>query len=151
MKLYNDISDFPIYNWFKCIDTKDYSYCMVNRKECNKDQLNECELAFSDMYSQYLDTFGVSDDLQAILRLQNQITIHKIDYVLTGDATHETFIDIKEIELAKLMEVKEVKGNSAKVAIEKYLGFRINEKEVSVKEYYEYINVLKAENGRETD
>lgn len=151
MKLYKDISDFPIYNWFKCIDTKDYSWCMIERKQCDKAQLNECELAFSDMYSQYLDTFGVSDDLQAILRLQNQITIHKIDYVLTGDATHEVFIDIKEIELAKLMEVKEVKGNSAKVAIEKYLGFRINEKEVSVKEYYEYINVLKAENGRETD
>lgn len=151
MKLYTDISDFPIYNWFKCIDTKDYSWCMVERKECDKKELQECELAFSDMYAQYLDTFGVSDELQAILRLQSQITVHKIDYVLTGDATHEVFIDIKEIELAKLMEVKEVKGNSAKVAIEKYLGFRLNEKEVSVKEYYEYINVLKAENGRATD
>ena len=151
MKLYTDISDFPIYNWFKCIDTKDYSWCMVERKECAKKELQECELAFSDMYAQYLDTFGVSDELQAILRLQSQITVHKIDYVLTGDATNEVFIDIKEIELAKLMEVKEVKGNSAKVAIEKYLGFRLNEKEVSVKEYYEYINVLKAENGRATD
>ena len=147
MKLYNDIADFPIYNWFKCIDTKDYIYCMIERKECDKAQLNECELAFSDMYSQYLDTFGVSDELQAILRIQNQITIHKIDYVLTGDATHETFIDIKEIELAKLMEVKEVKGNSAKVAIEKMLGFAINERTVSVKSYYEYINELKKENN----
>lgn len=147
MKLYNDIADFPIYNWFKCIDTKDYSYVLVERKECNKSQLNECELAFSDMYSQYLDTFGVSDELQAILRIQNQITIHKIDYVLTGDATHEVFIDIKEIELAKLMEVKEVKGNSAKVAIEKMLGFAINERTVSVKSYYEYINELKKDNN----
>lgn len=147
MKLYTDIADLPIYNWFKCIDTQDYSYVLIERKECSKDELRKCELAFSELYAQFLDTFGISDNLQAIIRLQNQIIIHKIDYVLTGDATHETFIDIKEIELQKLIEVKEVKGNSAKVAIEKMLGFAINERTVSVKSYYEYINELKKDNG----
>jgi len=147
MKCYDDIADLPIYNWFKCIDTKDYSYVLLERKKCNSDELLKCELVFGELYSQFLDEFGVSDNLQAIIRLQNQILVHKIDFVLTGDATHEVFIDIKEIELAKLMEVKEVKGNSAKVAIEKMLGFAINERTVSVKSYYEYINELKKENG----
>lgn len=147
MKLYTDIADMPIFNWFKCIDTKDYSYVLVERKKCNRDELLKCELAFSELYAQFLDTFGISDNLQAILRLQNQILVHKIDLVLTGDATNEVFIDIKEIELNKLLEVKEVKGNSAKVAIEKMLGFAINERTVSVKSYYEYINELKKENN----
>lgn len=147
MKCYDDIADLPIYNWFKCIDTKDYSYVLVERKKCNSDELLKCELVFGDLYSQFLDEFGVSDNLQAIIRLQNQILVHKIDFVLTGDATNEVFIDIKEIELKKLLEVKEVKGNSAKVAIEKMLGFAINERTVSVKSYYEYINELKKENG----
>lgn len=147
MKCYDDIADLPIYNWFKCIDTKDYSYVLVERKKCNSDELLKCELVFGDLYSQFLDEFGVSDNLQAIIRLQNQILVHKIDFVLTGDATNEVFIDIKEIELKKLLEVKEVKGNSAKVAIEKMLGFAINERAVSVKSYYEYINELKKENG----
>lgn len=147
MKCYDDIADLPIYNWFKCIDTKDYSYVLIERKKCSSDELLKCELVFGELYSQFLDEFGVSDNLQAIIRLQNQILVHKIDFVLTGDATNEVFIDIKEIELKKLLEVKEVKGNSAKVAIEKMLGFAINERTVSVKSYYEYINELKKENG----
>lgn len=147
MNLYNDIADMPIFNWFKCIDLRDYSYVLVERKEVKGDELLKCELAFSELYAQFLDTFGISDNLQAILRLQNQILVHKIDLALTGDATNEVFIDIKQIELQKLMEVKEVKGNSAKVAIEKMLGFAINERTVSVKSYYEYINELKKENG----
>ncbi len=147
MKCYDDIADLPIYNWFKCIDTKDYSYVLLERKKCNSDELLKCELVFGELYSQFLDEFGVSDNLQAIIRLQNQILIHKIDLALTGDATNEVFIEIKEIELAKLLEVKELKGNSAKVAIEKMLGFAINERTVSVKSYYEYINELKKENG----
>lgn len=144
MKLYTDISDFPVYNWFKCIETRDYTYVMVNRKECKGDELVKCELVFSELYAQYIDTFGVGDNLQAIIRLQNQILSHKIDIALTGDISLETFIDIKEIELAKLMETKEVKGNGAKIAIEKMLGFQINERTTSVKSYYEYINELKA-------
>ena len=143
MKYYNDISDFPIYNWFKCIDNKDYTYCMIERKSATESELKECEIAFSTMYEQFLDTFGVSDNLQSIIRLQNQILVHKIDLALTGDMTNEVFIDIKQIELDKLLEVKQVKGNSAKVAIEKMLGFQLNERTTSVKSYYEYINELK--------
>lgn len=143
MKCYNDISDFPIYNWLKCIDNKDYTYCMVERRSVSESELKECEIAFSTMYEQFLDTFGVSDNLQSIIRLQNQILVHKIDLALTGDMTNEVFIDIKQIELDKLLEVKQVKGNSAKVAIEKMLGFQLNERTTSVKSYYEYINELK--------
>lgn len=151
MDLYTDISDFPIYNWFKCIDLKDYTYCLIKRKECNENELNGCINAFSDMYSQYVDAFGISDNLQEILRIQNQILVYKIDIIFTEDNTIETLIEIKEIELEKLMNVKQSKGNAAKVAIEKYLGFRLNEKEVSVKEYYDYLQAIKEDNGRATD
>lgn len=151
MKLYDNIEDFPIYNWFKCIELKDYSYCLVKRIECNTEQLNKCKEAFGAMYAQYLDTFGISDSLNNILSIQNQITILKIDKVLTGDKFLQTFIELKEIELQELLQTKQTKTVSDKVAIEKYLGFRINEKEISVKEYYEYINALKLDNGRATN
>ncbi|MES2382472.1 MAG: hypothetical protein V4538_15600 [Bacteroidota bacterium] len=151
MELYTDISDFPIFNWFKCIDLKDYTYCLVKQKECNDKQTNECMEAFGNMYAQYIDTFGISENLRDILELQNQILVHKVDMTLTNDRSHQMFISIKELDLAKLMVVKETKGNTAKVAIEKYLGFKINERTTSVKEYYEYLQAIKEDNGRETD
>lgn len=149
MELYKDISDFPIYNWFKCVDLKDYSYTMINRKECNEHQLNECMEAFESLYCQYVDTYGISEQLQDIISLQNQILVHKIDMATTGDKSIKMFIQIKEIELNDLLNVKQNKVNTSKVAIEKYLGFRINEKEVTVKEYYDYLEAIK-ENGRAT-
>lgn len=151
MKLYDNIENFPIYNWFKCIELKDYTYCLTNRIECNTEQLNKCKESFGAMYSQYLDAFGISDSLNEIINLQNQILVLKIDKALTGDKFFETLIELKEIELKDRLNVKQTKTVSDKVAIEKYLGFRINEKEISVKEYYEYINALKLDNGRATN
>ena len=92
----------------------------------------------------------VSQQLQSVIEKQNEILVLKIDKVLTEDRTLQFFIDMKELELQDLMEVKQSGVNKSKVLIEKYLGFRLNEKEVSTKEYYEYLEALK-ENGRPTD
>lgn len=141
----------PIYNWFKCIDTKDYSYCSSERKNITEDVLKECEIAFNACYAEFIDTFGISPELAEIIRIKNKILMLKIDIALTGDKSLENFIEIEEIQLNERLEVKQTKTNTYKVAIEKYLGFRLNEKEVTVKEYYEYLQAIKENHGRATD
>lgn len=148
MILYDDIEEMPVFNWFKCIDGKHEYACKDHKKA--KD-LNKCQEAFSALYMQYIDTYGISDQLMEILDLQNQISVHKIDIALTGDRSINMHIKIKEIELAKLTEVKQTKVDTAKVVIEKYLGRRLDTKETTVKEYYDYLEVIKQENGRATD
>jgi hypothetical protein len=147
MKLYNSIEEMPVYNWFKCIDLKDYSYCAIDK---NAIDLEKCKECFSNLYNEFLDTFGINESLKQVIELQNEITILKIDKVLTENNSLQTFIELKQIELDELINVKTEKTKTYKVEIEKFLGFRINEKEVSVKEYYEYLEALK-ENGRATD
>lgn len=147
MKLYNSIEEMPVYNWFKCIDLKDYSYCAIDKVNVD---LEKCKEAFSNLYNEFLDTFGINESLKQVIELQNEITILKIDKVLTENNSLQTFIELKQIELDELINVKAEKTKTYKVEIEKFLGFRINEKEVSVKEYYEYLEALK-ENGRATD
>ena len=73
---------------------------------------------------------------------------HRIFVGWTGDRTHKTFIAIEQIELDKLLNVKQSKTNSSKVAIEKNLGFQLNMKTTSVTEYYDYIEEIKQDNGR---
>lgn len=153
MKLYNSIEEMPVYNWFKCIDVKDYSYCMVDRITTKYPyglHIQKCKECFSNLYNEFLDTFGINESLKQVIELQNEITILKIDKVLTENNSLQTFIELKQIELDELINVKAEKTKTYKVEIEKFLGFRINEKEVSVKEYYEYLEALK-ENGRATD
>ena len=147
MKLYNSIEEMPVYNWFKCIDLKDYSYCAIDK--INVD-LEKCKEAFSNLYNEFLDTFGINESLKQVIELQNEITILKIDKVLTENNSMQTFIELKQIELDELINVKSEKTKTYKVEIEKFLGFRLNEKEVTVKEYYEYLEAIK-DNGRATD
>lgn len=147
MKLYTSIDDMPVYNWFKCIDLKDYSYCAIDKTDLDFEKCKEC---FSDLYNEFLDVFGVNEHLKNVFELQNQITLLKIDKALYKDESLQTFIELKEIELNELLAVKSEKTKTYKVEIEKYLGFRLNEKEVAVKEYYEYLEALK-DNGRATD
>lgn len=150
MKLYDTIEDFPAYNWFKCIELKDYSYCLIDKTKFKKTLLPKCEERFNKLYLEFIDTFGISKDLRDIIELQKQILALKIELKL-GKKTAQTFLTIKEIELKEKMETEKPKTNLHKVAIEKYLGFRLNLKEISVLEYYNYLEVIRIDNGRATN
>jgi hypothetical protein len=147
MKLYTTIDDLPAFNWFKCIESKDYSYCMVNRKECSKNDLLKCEEAFGIMYAEYVDVFGISDPLNDIIALQNELLVLKIDKALTKDNFYNTLIEMKQIEIDAKLKNQPSKNNTHKIAIEKYLGIRVDMKAISVREYYEYLEELKKDNG----
>lgn len=148
INMYESIDEMPIFNWFKCIENKDYLYCAKDAKKAN---LEACKIAFSVLYEEYIDTFGINKQLGEIIDLQNQILVLKIDLILSNDNTIKTFIELKELELEAVLNVKQTKTNFAKIAIEKYLGFRINEKEVTVKEYYDYLLAIQEDNGKPTD
>ncbi len=145
--LYESIEDMPIYNWFKCIEKLEFKYCIQSGVFSDE----ECKEKFQFLYDEFIDKYGINDNLLEILRLQNKILINKIEIKLDGDRSRETFIEIFEIELAKLLEVKETKTNTSKIAIEKYLGFPLNMKVTTVTDYYDYLEVIKQEYGRTTD
>jgi hypothetical protein len=62
---------------------------------------------------------------------------------ITGDRILKNFIKMAQIELNQInSKTNKTNTNEVKVHLEKYLGFRLNEKETSVKEYYTYLNVM---------
>ena len=142
MQFYTTIEDFPAYNWFKCVENKEYQYTLIDIKEYNEDLKHECENAFNTLYCNFIDTFGISKELGDIIALQNQILVLEID-LACGKKSAKTFLNIKKIELEEVLSVEKPKTNLHKVAIEKYLGFRLNLKEVTALEYYNYLEALK--------
>jgi hypothetical protein len=137
---YTTIEDLPVYNWNKIIEAQKYNYILLNplQKDYNE---NECKNQFALIYEEFIDVFGINEQLRGIIELQNEITIHKIDIAL-GEKSLEALLKLTETKLKKKLEKKESKGNLTKVYIEKFLGFRLNEKEVTVYEYYNYIKAL---------
>lgn len=138
---YVSIDEMPAYNWFKIAETADFKWCAKDQKKVDEEM---SKIAYGQMYMQFIDTFGVSEMMQEILSLQNQIAVYEIDKALTNDMSLEVFIKIKKHELKKLTEDNKSKSNGAKVAVEKWLGFRLDMRSTTVREFYEYTNELKS-------
>lgn len=141
MSFYTKIEDFPAYNWFKCIENKEYKYTLIDVNKYTDKQKNKCEDAFNTLYCEFIDIFGISRELGDIVSIQKQILVLEIDIAL-GKKSAKTFLNIKKLELDEKLNIEKPKTGSHKIAIEKYLGFRLNLKEVSVLEYYNYLNAL---------
>lgn len=138
---YNSIEDMPIYNWFKVNSTGDLRFCLIKHKS-KYDNL-KAKQSFDALYTEYIDTFGIGESYKKVLELKAHIIDLKIDRQIMDDPFIDNWINIAEIDLAELnAQTNKTNTNEVKVHLEKYLGFRLNEKEVSVKEYYTYLNVM---------
>jgi hypothetical protein len=147
VEFYKTIEDMPVYNWNKIIEKQLYQYVLIDLKEHKEENELEYKQQFEVLYNEFLDTFGINDHLKSIIELQNEIVLYKIDIALTGDKSLTALQQLAEQKLQKKIEVKKTSTNLVKVHIEKFMGFRIDEKQVTVYEYYNYLKAL--ENGKE--
>jgi hypothetical protein len=147
VEFYKTIEDMPVYNWNKIIEKQLYQYVLIDLKEHKEENKLLYKQQFELLYNEFLDTFGINDHLKSIIELQNEIVLYKIDIALTGDKSLTALQQLAEQRLQKKIEVKKTSTNLVKVHIEKFMGFRIDEKQVTVYEYYNYLKAL--ENGKE--
>jgi len=146
LKCYTSISDLPIYNWFKIHETNDLKYILIEEQKVGFMRQEELSVVFSKIYDEFLDTFGISDDLKRISELRRDIRVLEIDMYLYNDMSKETFIDIKKAELDSIVYGKsKAKLNDVKGYVEKYMGFKLDDKITAVKDYYSYIEMMNLE------
>jgi hypothetical protein len=136
--IYTDLNELPAFNWFRCIRTQDLTYLLVERKKKH----NEDELAkvFQELNNQLIDELGFSDDHINYLHKLRACNIAKSTWLISQNNFDFTLMKIAEAELEKISKTKSTSnGGNEKISAERILGFRIDLKEVSVVEYYEYI------------
>lgn len=137
LSYYTSIDEMPIYNWFKVQETNDLKYVLKVDRKCNKKQLDILTEAMRVMQAEYIDTFGINESYKKILDLKREILELEIKLLITEDRTHQTFIDLKNQELKyTLSTTKTSQVSAVKRCIEKDMGFPINMKTTSVKEFY---------------
>ena len=140
MKFYESIEYMPIYNWFK-VNNGDMRFMLI--KQTTKYDGKKAREYFDKIYSEYIDVFGISESYLKVIELKKNISVLQIEMAITGDRILKNFIKMAQIELNQInSKTNKTNTNEVKVHLEKYLGFRLNEKETSVKEYYTYLNVM---------
>lgn len=143
MKHYTSIDDIPVYNWRKINETNDLRWMFPGGKGKTTPAV---ATAFEKIRDEFIDTFGISDDYRRLLEIKVSIEIWSVRIALEQDNSHVNFIRRLEVERDEIL--KRIEGNKnsffdTKVMVEQFMGFRINEKEISVREFYSYIERLK--------
>lgn len=146
---YETIEEMPIYNWFQIHSTSNLKHILKVKKDITATDLIILEGTFAKLYDEFLDKFGVNETLQKILELKRDIRVLELDMFLNDDFSRETFIDIKKLELESLTKEKtETNYNEVKSYVEKFMGFRLDSKIVTVSEYYTYLELLKQQQNQ---
>jgi len=147
MNYYNSITELPIYNFDVLCKTGDFTYLLKDGNDKLPTELDEVKL-WSDIYNEFLDTFGLSDNFKKYLKYRHKATqLYKEAYV-DGKKHKITFAklaDLKAIDAIKESNEGDLSRTSA--SLSKFYGFRINPLEISVKEYYSYVYQAQKENG----
>ncbi len=144
-KYYNSIDEvaglegLPVFYWFRINETNDLKWLIISGKP-SEQQLIE---SWGKIFSEFLDTFGVSTAFKAILQLQKEITVLKINNALGDGKSNNVFIKIKEEELKKKISVTNANNiNEINTHLKRFLGYNIDQKNTSVKEYYTDLNTF---------
>jgi len=149
LNFYLSIDDLPIYNWFQIQKTNDLVWLLKEHKTLSDENKIQLEAIWREIYFEFLDVFGIPEQMKQILSLKRDIAVLNARMFIDTDPSLLTFIEIKEFDLAKLTNQSESKQTgSVKVYVEKFMGFKLNEKEISVKEFYQYLEALKLDSNK---
>jgi hypothetical protein len=123
----------PLHNWIQC-NNGDLSYLIIEGK-ISDEKLIE---AWEKIYDQYLLRFGLNKKYERYLQAMVKRAQLQTDYVITKDKFKLTEIEIQNAKIANL-EAHFGGGETIEVVlvyVSKWLGYRINTREISVLEYF---------------
>lgn len=137
---YTSIDNLPQYNWRMISEKNDITFMLIDRSKMGNK--HELKAEFDKIKDEYIDTFGINDNYKRILELKKEIVCLQID-VAMGDLFMENFLDIAKIELERLLKATDSnKPSETTVRLSKHMGFQVNERTITVREYAEMVNVM---------
>lgn len=137
---YSDLYEFPLFNWMKCNEGQIIYVRKEITPESEVSQLDE-EI-WEALYDQYIQKYGLSKLYKKMIAIMKEKALLECTFVMTRDRFKLTQIEIKEEELRSAMANN---GNGmtidqALIYLSKWIGYRLNPKEITVVEYFNILN-----------
>lgn len=149
--LFTSIRDLPQWNWNKIHATDNFIYLkklpFYKKGDIDSsDYLKEC---FNNIYNEFIEEFGWSEDFSELLAKKKEIAELKNEFIIDGDRTLLTFITMAEKDLEYIIKksTKRMTFQSLVVHLEKKQGFPIDEQGITVYKFNNYLRTLNDTNG----
>lgn len=139
---YRSIDELPIKIWFDIHKTGDYATLMKVLIPLSEKVALQLATIWNKIYDEYITRYGLTDEFLSELRSEIELANLQAEYVITGKRYYKTLIKIEQEKKRLLGEgLKEpIEIESILAKMSKYYGFKLSSKELTVAEYYSYIN-----------
>lgn len=137
-KAYNSIKDLPIINFNEVITKNNLKYLIIEGKHTDA----ELTLIWSNIYNEFINEFGLPENYKSYLRLKIKWSKEVKRVWIDGEIYRQAFADIYEEQANNLLTGIESNLGKTIAQVSESMGFRVNPKETTVYEFYNYINHL---------
>jgi hypothetical protein len=133
-KFYETIEEMPLFNWHKCING-DLYFVRIDEKQLD---LESCQKAFVKVYESYMNVFGIDKKYKEQVETIKKIAMLQCDYLITKDQFKLTQIEVEnaKLEMFKKNVANNVTLQQTLIYLSKWIGYRLDWKQVTVYEYY---------------
>lgn len=144
-KFYTGIDNLPIWNWIQINEKQDFRYLARAISDYAAASKEAVERLWRAIYEEFLQRFGFGETFIEVMRHRIEIGRLKVMMGVTGDRSHQTFVEIAELEIAELLKPagKPMDFYRLKAYVEKKNGFRIDAHQTTVVEFYTYLELIK--------
>lgn len=135
-----------MWNWWKLQETNNFKYLAVGKDLIN-DFSKESAKIYENIFNEYIKIGGLGEEYIELLKLKQKWVQLRSEWLLTGDKGVKMDsimldVDIKD-QQSKLNSIPGVTKESALAVICEQVG-HIDEKNITVKQFYNYINYYKS-------
>jgi len=143
LKYFTELNLLPLYNWMKC-QQGEIEYV---RRDGIADEGKDLEI-WENLQDEYIKSFGHSKNYERLLQVIKEKALLEIDFVKTREKFKLTEIKIREERLRQMIETNGsgMSIEESLIPLSKYMGFRLNIREIMTKEYYSILKRYGEEN-----
>ncbi len=154
--MFEGIYDMFIFNWWQLAETNDLTWLLMDRnafvssgkkvKGRIETKLNQRKKIISN---QFFNEIALNSDTEVYILKLYKLQEIRTEFILTGDRSLETeyLVLLKQIEGKEKLAKLSAKDNyEEKGLLGKFMGWPINDRATTIKEYHSYVSLLVKEN-----
>jgi hypothetical protein len=139
---FDSIKDIILENWWQ-VQMGNLKY---TRKNINIGTKKQDEKAYERINDSYIMEFGIDKTQKEVIELQRRIAILQCDFVIEEQRFLQNEIKRLQVEILELLTNTNGQDRDGLVIhLEKWLGFRINEKEITANKFYKIVREFEKE------
>lgn len=137
----------PLHNWIKCTENDDLRY--VCKDVQNADKVDVAE-QWCIIYDDYINRFGLNKMYKRLLEVMKKKALIECDYVITRDRFNLTLLQMEEANLKQMLGNRGESTSISEVLVylSKWVGYRLNPKELTTLEYFQMMRQYGKENSK---